>query len=86
MAKYSVRDTTIHNIRNNKLHIHKRRDGKSDNWIGRTYISGKQIQESSRTSKLSDAKRILGKWYDELVVKNKYGLVIHDNNVQDSIV
>ena len=69
---------TIHR-KNNKLHIYVRQDKykgelKSHNWVGRTYINGKQKVSSSGTANLEEAIPILEKWFDELqtekMVKN----------------
>ncbi len=61
---------TIHR-KNNRLHIYVRKDKykgelKSNNWVGRTYINGKQKVSSSGTSNLEEAIPILEKWFDEL--------------------
>jgi len=61
---------TIHK-KNNKLHIYVRQDKykgelKSNNWVGRTYINGKQKVSSSGTVNLEEAIPILEKWFDEL--------------------
>ena len=61
---------TIHR-KNNKLHIYVRQDKykgelKSNNWVGRTYINGKQKVSSSGTDNLEEAIPILEKWFDEL--------------------
>ena len=61
---------TIHR-KNNKLHIYVRQDKykgelKSNNWVGRTYINGKQKVSSSGTVNLEEAIPILEKWFDEL--------------------
>jgi len=61
---------TIHR-KNNKLHIYVRQDKykgelKSNNWVGRTYINGKQKISSSGTTNLEEAIPILEKWFDEL--------------------
>ena len=61
---------TIHR-KNNRLHIYVRQDKykgelKSNNWVGRTYINGKQKVSSSGTSNLEEAIPILEKWFDEL--------------------
>ena len=61
---------TIHR-KNNKLHIYVRKDKykgelKSNNWVGRTYINGKQKVSSSGTTNLEEAIPILEKWFDEL--------------------
>jgi len=61
---------TIHK-KNGRLHIYVRQDKykgelKSHNWVGRTYINGKQKVSSSGTTNLEEAIPILEKWYDEL--------------------
>ena len=61
---------TIHK-KNGKLHIYVRQDKykgelKSHNWVGRTYINGKQKVSSSGTTNLEEAIPILEKWFDEL--------------------
>ena len=61
---------TIHK-KNGRLHIYVRQDKykgelKSHNWVGRTYINGKQKVISSGTTNLEEAIPILEKWFDEL--------------------
>ena len=61
---------TIHK-KNGKLHIYVRQDKykeelKSHNWVGRTYINGKQKVSSSGTANLEEAIPILEKWFDKL--------------------
>ena len=61
---------TIHK-RDGRLHIYVRQDKykgelKSHNWVGRTYINGKQKVISSGTTNLEEAIPILEKWFDEL--------------------
>ena len=78
----------IHSIKNGKLHIYVRTDKykgklKSNKYVGRTYISGKQKIVSSGTSNLKQAKVILGKWFDELNFKKKHNIQIHTNSVSD---
>ena len=63
---------TIHK-KNGRLHIYVRQDKykgeiKSHNWVGRTYINGKQKIISSGTTNLEEAIPILEKWYDNLQV------------------
>mgnify|MGYP001247972115 CR=1 FL=1 len=63
---------TIHK-KNGRLHIYVRQDKykgelKSHNWVGRTYINGKQKVISSGTTNLEEAIPILEKWYDDLQV------------------
>mgnify|MGYP001387091167 CR=1 FL=1 len=57
--------------KNDKLHIYVRQDKykgelKSKNWVGRTYINGKQKVSSSGTTNLDEAIPILEKWFDDL--------------------
>ena len=57
--------------KNGKLHIYVRQDKykgelKSHNWVGRTYIDGKQRIISSKTTDLEKATVILEKWFDDL--------------------
>ena len=61
---------TIHK-KNDRLHIYVRQDKykgelKSHNWVGRTYINGKQKIISSGTTDLEKATVILEKWFDDL--------------------
>jgi len=61
---------TVHK-KNGRLHIYVRQDKykgelKSHNFVGRTYINGKQKVSSSGTTNLEEAIPILEKWYDEL--------------------
>jgi type IV pilus assembly protein PilN len=57
--------------KDDKLHIYVRQDKykgelKSKNWVGRTYINGKQKVSSSGTTNLDEAIPILEKWFDNL--------------------
>ena len=57
--------------KNDKLHIYVRQDKykgelKSKNWVGRTFINGKQKVSSSGTTNLDEAIPILENWYDDL--------------------
>ena len=61
---------TIHK-KNGRLHIYVRQDKykgelKSHNFVGRTYINGKQKVLSSGTTNLEEAIPILEKWFDDL--------------------
>ena len=76
----------IYDLKDGKLHIHKRADGRSDFWVGRTFVNGKQIQQSSKTSNLNKAKKILSDWFDELKFQKKYNILFHDSSVRDSIL
>ena len=66
---------TIHK-KDGRLHIYVRQDKykgelKSHNWVGRTYIDGKQKIVSSGTSELEKATVILEKWFDDLQIKKE---------------
>ena len=66
---------TIHK-KNGRLHIYVRQDKykgelKSHNWVGRTYINGKQKVISSGTTNLEEAIPILEKWFDDLQVQKE---------------
>jgi len=66
---------TIHK-KNGRLHIYVRQDKykgelKSHNWVGRTYIDGKQKIVSSGTADLEKATVILEKWFDDLQIKKE---------------
>jgi len=76
----------IYDLKDGKLHIHKRADGRSDFYVGRTFVNGKQIQQSSKTSNLVKAKKILSDWYDELKFQKKYNILFHDSTVKVSIL
>ena len=78
---------TIHK-KNGRLHIYVRQDKykgelKSHNWVGRTYIDGKQKIFSSSTTDLEKATSILEKWFDDLHSKKKQSKDIPktENNV-----
>jgi hypothetical protein len=51
------KEKTLFKTKNNRLHIFKRKDTKTNNWYGRTFIEGKQTQTSSSTSNKNKAKR-----------------------------
>ena len=73
---------TIHK-KNGRLHIYVRQDKykgelKSHNWVGRTYIDGKQKIVSSGTTDLEQATVILEKWYDDLHANKS-----NDNDVRN---
>ncbi len=76
---------TIHK-KNGRLHIYVRQDKykgelKSHNWVGRTYINGKQKVISSGTTNLDEAIPILEKWFDELQIQKDE---IKENNTNIS--
>ena len=65
--------------KDDKLHIYVRQDKykgelKSKNWVGRTYINGKQKVSSSGTTNLDEAIPILEKWFDELKLQKNESL------------
>jgi len=76
----------IYDLKDGKLHIHKRSDGRSNFWYGRTFVNGNQIQQSSKTKDLVKAKKILSDWFDELKFQKKYNILFHDSSVRDSIL
>jgi len=77
---------TIHK-KNGRLHIYVRQDKykdeiKSHNYVGRTFINGKQKVSSSGTTNLEEAIPILEKWFDELQLEDK----IEENNSEQAVV
>ena len=89
---------TIHK-KNGRLHIYVRQDKykgelKSHNFVGRTYINGKQKVSSSGTANLEEAIPILEKWFEELhLVQNDNIPVIkqvaeqnQENNPKNDVV
>ena len=76
----------ILHLKDNNLHIQKRLDARSNFWIGRTYLNGKQLQKSSGETDQKKAIVILEKWYDELKFKSKYNLLVHDSSVKDNVL
>ena len=76
---------TIHK-KNGRLHIYVRQDKykgelKSHNFVGRTYINGKQKVSSSGTTNLEEAIPILEKWFDELQLEKN-----DNNNINEQLV
>ena len=63
------KENTLFKTKNNRLHIFKRKDAKTNNWYGRTFIEGKQTQTSSSTSDKNKAIIILEQWFDRLHLK-----------------
>jgi len=62
--------------KNGRLHVYVRQDKhrgvlKSHNYVGRTYVNGKQIVISSGTKDEAEAIKILEKWYDNLQIEAK---------------
>ena len=78
----------IHKLKNGKLHIYIRTDKyngklKSNKFVGRTYIQGRQTIKTSGTSNLKKAKVVLSKWFEELKFKDKHKIQIHTNSIKD---
>ena len=76
---------TIHK-KNGRLHIYVRQDKykgelKSHNYVGRTFINGKQKVSSSGTTNLEEAIPILEKWFDELQLEDK----VEENNSEQTV-
>ena len=79
--------------KNGKLHIYVRQDKykgelKSHNWVGRTYIDGKQKIISSKTTDLEKATVILEKWFDDLHLNKSQSndtSKIEDNILKDEV-
>ena len=75
--------------KNGRLHIYVRQDKykgelKSHNWVGRTYINGKQKIISSGTTNLEDAIPILEKWYDDLQISaEQKDLKLHEDKASE---
>ena len=78
----------IFTTKDGKLHIYVRQDKykgklKSNNWVGRTFIQGKDKIKSSGFTDFKKAKEFLEKWYVELHLLKKHNLLIHDNSFKD---
>jgi type IV pilus assembly protein PilN len=76
---------TIHK-KNRRLHIYVRQDKykgelKSHNYVGRTFINGKQKVSSSGTTNLEEAIPILEKWFDDLQLEVK----VEENNSEQTV-
>ena len=79
---------TIHK-KDGRLHIYVRQDKykgelKSHNWVGRTYLNGKQKVISSGTTNLDEAIHILEKWFDELQIEKKENIQENPVNVPEN--
>ena len=79
---------TIHK-KDGRLHIYVRQDKykgelKSHNWVGRTYLNGKQKVISSGTNNLDEAIPILEKWFDELQIEKKENIQENPVNVPEN--
>jgi hypothetical protein len=75
MAYY--KKNTLFKIKSNRLHIFKRKDSKTDNWYGKTFVDNKQTQASSNTINKSKAILILEQWFDRLHFKKNEGIQMH---------
>ena len=72
--------------KNGRLHIYVRQDKykgelKSHNYVGRTFINGKQKVSSSGTANLEEAIPILEKWFDDLQLEVK----VEENNNKQTV-
>ena len=79
---------TIHK-KDGRLHIYVRQDKykgelKSHNWVGRTYLNGKQKVISSGTTNLDEAVIILEKWFDELQLEKPEPIPIDTGNTNQN--
>jgi type IV pilus assembly protein PilN len=79
---------TIHK-KDGRLHIYVRQDKykgelKSHNWVGRTYINGKQKVISSGTTNLEEAIPILEKWFDELQLEKTDNIKENSSNTAEN--
>ena len=79
---------TIHK-KDGRLHIYVRQDKykgelKSHNWVGRTYLNGKQKVISSGTTNLDEAVIILEKWFDELQLEKPEPVPTNTENTNQS--
>lgn len=83
--------------KNGRLHIYVRQDKykgelKSKNWVGRSFVHGKQKVISSGTQNLEEAIPILEKWYDDLLLENtqpkpnEQPIVENKNIIQETAV
>ena len=80
---------TIHK-KNGRLHIYVRQDKykgelKSHNWVGRTYINGKQKVSSLGTTNLEEAIPILEKWFDELQLEKNDDIQVNKSIEEQSV-
>ena len=83
--------------KNGRLHIYVRQDKykgelKSKNWVGRSFVNGKQKVISSGTQNLEEAIPILEKWYDDLLLEstqpkpNEQPIVENKSIIQETAV
>ncbi|MDA1284240.1 MAG: pilus assembly protein PilM [Proteobacteria bacterium] len=79
---------TIHK-KNGRLHIYVRQDKykgelKSNNWVGRTYINGKQKVSSSGTTNLDEAISVLEKWFDEIQLEKNDNINVNQQTLNQN--
>ena len=79
---------TIHK-KNGRLHIYVRQDKykgelKSHNFVGRTYINGKQKVSSSGTTNLEEAIPILEKWFDDLQLEKNNNVTENETAIEQN--
>ncbi|MDC0977578.1 pilus assembly protein PilM, partial [bacterium] len=79
---------TIHK-KNGRLHIYVRQDKykgelKSHNFVGRTYINGKQKVLSSGTTNLEEAILILEKWFDDLQLEKNDNVTENETAIEQN--
>ena len=79
------KDNTLFKRKDDRLHIYKRKDKKSENWYARTFIDKKQIQISSKTSNKKQAIKILEKWFERLHFRLAEGLQVHQSTFEDCL-
>ena len=71
--------------KNKRLKIYKRDDDKSGNYVGRTYIDGKDKIKTSGTKNKKQAIKILEEWYDKLQYRLEMGINVHDVTVKKCV-
>ena len=78
------RQGTKFTIREGKLTIFQK-DKKylTDNWYGRFFIEGKQVEKSSKSKNKKESIKILGQIYDDYCSKKRLGLVVHSKSFKD---
>ena len=80
------KENTLFKIKNDRLHIFKRKDAKTDNWYGRTFIDGRQIQKSSETADKDKAIDILGIWFERLHFRKSEGIQVHSKTFYECAI
>ncbi len=78
------RKGTNFTIREGKLTIFlKDLKYKTDNWYGRFFIEGKQVEKSSGVKNKKQSIKILGQIFDDYFSKQRLGLVVHSKTFKD---